>query len=769
MATVLVTTLVDALRQYHLLEPSQLDEVIRTLKDRCPEPKSLARELLQRGWLTAYQANQLLQGHGHELLLGSYVMIERIGEGGMGQVFKARNWKLGRIVALKLIRKERLANPDAVRRFQREVRAAAALQHPNIVRALDADEIGGTHLLVMEYVEGAVDLAALVHKQGPLPVAQACEYIRQAALGLQHAAERGLVHRDIKPHNLLLAAGGQVVKILDMGLARLERPADGDDRSSTMTREGMVMGTVDYLAPEQANNSHSVDIRADLYSLGCTFYFLLVGRPPFQGGEMVQKLLQHQLHEPPRVEKLRADVPAAVGSIVRKLMAKRPPDRYQTPAEAAAALAAFAGGGNDACATAPATDRTPADESRTAEVMTEDTMGSALAYMAKGGDARPAVVAPPPSRVNGRLLRQLLFAIAAGVLLLLGCIALTVWVWNRTAATKLPESQERWVIPAPKKPPVPASIDLLKLIDPAKNAVDSPWHFDGAALVSPTTGNARLQIPYSPGPEYDLTVRLQRESGTQDFCLGLMFGGKQALVHFDWPMSGWIAGLSRIDGAEQNQTTLTSAQLLLIPRKPMEIICQVRRNGIAATLDGKSIISWKGDADRLSLAERWRVPDQKALFLLSDSVFRISVLELTPVGAGQVRQVTNLLLVRSSHVIIGDGSRLAAAAFHRSIRHAQPFPATLHAPDRLFWLVGHADALVRTGPGRRQRRRRWRRRQGRQGRLRRRQSQGQKGRRLQQHGAGGGGDHPAGGAAAGADRRGRLLAHPHCRFPQRSA
>src|ERR1700733_4942422 len=149
MAVSTTATLVDALRQYRLLEAAQLEEV-KSLQIRFPDPKALAGELIRRGWLTPYQANQVLQGKGQELLLGSYVLLERVGEGGMGQVFKARNWKLGRIVALKLIRKERLDNPDAIRRFEREVRSAAALSHPNIVRALDADRIGGTHLLVME-------------------------------------------------------------------------------------------------------------------------------------------------------------------------------------------------------------------------------------------------------------------------------------------------------------------------------------------------------------------------------------------------------------------------------------------------------------------------------------------------------------------------------------------------------------------------------------------------------------------------------------------
>src|SRR3954470_2853122 len=180
----------ELLRRYRLLEPTQLEDVERVLVPRMAEAKVLGRELLQRSWLTAFQVNQLLQGRAQDLMLGSYVLLERLGEGGMGAVYKARHAKLGRTVAVKVIRKERLGKGDAVRRFQREIRAAAQLNHANIFRAYDADEVDGTHLLAMELVEGAVDLAKLVKERGPLPVADACEYIRQAALGLQHAFER---------------------------------------------------------------------------------------------------------------------------------------------------------------------------------------------------------------------------------------------------------------------------------------------------------------------------------------------------------------------------------------------------------------------------------------------------------------------------------------------------------------------------------------------------------------------------------------------------
>ncbi len=216
MTPVSTASLLDALRQSRLLEPGQMHELTQTLRGRSPEPR--AGEATDRpGLAHAVSGEPAPSGRGQELLLGSYILLERLGEGGMGQVYKAKNWKLGRVVALKLIRKERLSSEDTVRRFHREIRAAAQLSHPNIVLAYDADEVNGTHFFAMEHVEG-VDLAKLVKQHGPLPVAVACEYVRQAALGLQQAHERGMVHRDIKPHNLLLATQGSVVKILDMGL-----------------------------------------------------------------------------------------------------------------------------------------------------------------------------------------------------------------------------------------------------------------------------------------------------------------------------------------------------------------------------------------------------------------------------------------------------------------------------------------------------------------------------------------------------------------------
>jgi serine/threonine protein kinase len=360
-----VVELLDALKRLHLVEPGPLDALQR--QPAGADPKALARKLVEQNLLTPYQVNQLFRGRSNELLLGSYVLLELLGEGGMGAVYKARNWKLGQVVALKLIRKERLTNAAAVKRFQREIHASAHLSHPHIVRALDADEVAGTHFLVMEYVAGGQDLHKLVREDGPLPIEQACRYLQQAALGLQHAYERGLVHRDIKPHNLIVSGGvvssGVVtgksagptthksplhhspltthhVKILDFGLARLGE----SDESSTLTQEGSVMGTMDYLAPEQARDSHGADIRADLYSLGCTMYFLLTGQAPFAGGTAAEKMFKHQFDEPRSIQERRPETPPGLGNVVRKLMAKRPEDRYQTPAELAVDLEAILAG-----------------------------------------------------------------------------------------------------------------------------------------------------------------------------------------------------------------------------------------------------------------------------------------------------------------------------------------------------------------------------------------------------------------------------------------
>jgi tRNA A-37 threonylcarbamoyl transferase component Bud32 len=329
------------LRDSRLLDRRQLEELDR-LRGCFPETWDLVKHALRQGWLTAFQAQRLLQGRVEELFFGPYLLLDKLGQGGMGQVFKARHQLLERTVALKLVPPDLLDDTQAVRRFHREIKAVSQLSHPNIVRALSADELRGCHFLVMEYVEG-VNLARLLSRSGPLRVADACDYVRQAALGLQHAHEHGLVHRDIKPANLMLKSSERLVKVLDLGLARWRRQQEETGSATTLTLEGAVIGTPDYMAPEQTLNAHTVDIRADVYSLGCTLYHLLTGQVPFPSKSMTHKLLKHQVAEARPVEELRPDVAPALAAVIRQMMAKKPAERHQTPAEAAAALAQAGG------------------------------------------------------------------------------------------------------------------------------------------------------------------------------------------------------------------------------------------------------------------------------------------------------------------------------------------------------------------------------------------------------------------------------------------
>jgi serine/threonine protein kinase len=272
--------------------------------------------------------------------LREYILLEKIAQGGMGAVYRAVHKRLDKIVALKTLPAERMSNPNAVARFTREMKAIGKLNHPNIVQATDAGEVDGIHFLVMEYVDGT-DLSIAAHRLGPLPVATACEITRQAALGLAHAHEQGLIHRDVKPSNLLLSAAGQV-KLLDLGLALLQGRFS-DEGGDTVA--GMVMGTFDYMAPEQAEDAHAVTARADVYSLGCTLYHLLTGRAPFAArATPALKLRAHASEAVPGVRAARPAVSPALEAIVLRMLAKKPADRFASAAEVAIALAPFSAG-----------------------------------------------------------------------------------------------------------------------------------------------------------------------------------------------------------------------------------------------------------------------------------------------------------------------------------------------------------------------------------------------------------------------------------------
>ena len=260
--------------------------------------------------------------------LGHYELLQYVGGGGMGKVFRARDTRLARNVALKILSPEHASDPETVLRFQNEAQSAAQLDHDNIARVYNVDEDRGLHYIVFEFIEG-INVRDLVERKGPLSLADAVSYTLQVADALAHAAERNVVHRDIKPSNLLITPASQA-KLIDMGLARLR---EVDAAAADLTASGVTLGTFDYISPEQARDPRNTDVRSDIYSLGCTFFFMLAGRPPFLGGTMLQKLLQHQADQPPDIREFRPELPEDVNRILQKMLAKDPRHRYSSPME----------------------------------------------------------------------------------------------------------------------------------------------------------------------------------------------------------------------------------------------------------------------------------------------------------------------------------------------------------------------------------------------------------------------------------------------------
>ncbi len=327
--------LVELIRKSNLVEAARLDAYLQERKKPAATATELAQALLNDGLITTFQKEQLLQGKWRGYTIGKFKVLERLGAGGMGSVYLCEHLKMKHKVAVKVLPTTKAGDPAALGRFYREARAAGVLDHPNLVRAHDIDQDGELHYLVMDYVDG-VNLQHLVARHtGRLSIDRACHYIYQTAHGLEHAFEQGLIHRDIKPANLLVDRLG-VIRILDMGLARFFE--DTQDLLTLQYDDNNVLGTADYVSPEQAMDSHDVDIRADIYSLGATFYFLLTSQPLFPEGRVAQKLIWHKDRQPTSIRELRPDVPAELEAIVMKMLAKEREDRYQSPAEVIAAL-----------------------------------------------------------------------------------------------------------------------------------------------------------------------------------------------------------------------------------------------------------------------------------------------------------------------------------------------------------------------------------------------------------------------------------------------
>lgn len=335
MTKVTANKLLDLVRRSGLVDEARmtafLDKTTAAYGEAVMDDQNrLADLMVEGGLLTRWQADKLLAGKHKGFRLGKYKLLGQIGKGGMSSVYLAEHELMKRRVAIKVLPQNRVGDASYLERFRLEARAVAKLDDPNIVRAYDIDNEGNIHYIVMEYVDGQ-DLHQIVSQQGPLDYDVAADYITQVAKALQHAHQMGLVHRDIKPANCLVDRH-ETVKLLDLGLAKL---TEDDQSSLTMANEENVLGTADYLAPEQALNSHGADSRSDIYSLGCTLYFLLTGRPPFPEGSISERLLKHQTTNPESIFKARPDAPPSLVDICERMMAKKPDERFQSASELA--------------------------------------------------------------------------------------------------------------------------------------------------------------------------------------------------------------------------------------------------------------------------------------------------------------------------------------------------------------------------------------------------------------------------------------------------
>lgn len=380
--------------QSGLLSEQQFAQAQEALAD-VDSVKEVARQLVLRHGLTRWQVEQLLLRQ-TKFYLGKYQLLEQLGQGGMGKVFKARRGSSPRKLALKVMRKKSLQTPNAIERFHREVQTLAALNHPNIIAAIDAESAGDTHFLVMEYVEGW-DLNHWVKYHFPLPLDWVCECIRQAALGLQYAHERGLVHRDIKPGNVLVVAESvhdkPLTKLLDLGMARFS--SEGNEEE--LAKRGHIMGTPDYIAPEQARNAVDIDPRSDIFSLGCTLFKVVTGEVPFSGDTSRAKLKARLKKDAPKLSSRRSDVSQGLDAVVTKMLAREPKQRFQTPGQVAIALEPFCGEFVDLTRSR---SRTGSDPSMVFEDDEEDTTAQIYAFFDQLSEQPSQVRGSAPSDVT---------------------------------------------------------------------------------------------------------------------------------------------------------------------------------------------------------------------------------------------------------------------------------------------------------------------------------------------------------------------------------
>jgi eukaryotic-like serine/threonine-protein kinase len=527
-----VSKFLDTVEQSGLVEKSQLARTIADLErdsgsEAANDSLIVSTRLTSDGLITEWQRKRLLEGRHAGFFLGKYRLLDHLGTGGMSSVYVAEHPLMRRRVAIKVLPRNRVNDSSYLARFHREARAVAALDHPNIVRAFDVDydkEVD-VHYLVMEYIEGQ-DLHTLVARDGPLPYRTAAEYIRQAADGLGHAHAAGVVHRDVKPANLLIDTK-QVVKLLDMGLART---SDDVDASLTKDYDERMLGTVDYLAPEQALDSHLVDPRADIYSLGCTLYFALTGKPPFPDGTLAQRVLMHQTKEPAEISQMRPDVPASLVAILQRMMAKKTVARYQSAAEVSQALTAWIARYDAGDTRLPAVKHDSDEELKLAPLDDEPSRGrpAAATKAVSSAAEKSATVKSDTTRVDRTVVGKVAVG-RSGTLPVAKPISSTVKGTGTKAPTAKPPSGTSSPTQMPPAHAAPNNKPGSSVKNaPAKTAASSgqPLKKPGSSIkgmptkpATPTAQNAAPATPSSP------TAEILPELPPVEALLGPLSGG----------------------------------------------------------------------------------------------------------------------------------------------------------------------------------------------------------------------------------------------------
>ncbi len=605
--------------------------------------------------------------------LGDFELLERLGEGGMGTVYKARHATLGTTYAVKLLHHRRQADRATIERFQREMVALGRLDHPNIVRAVDAGEEDGIHYLVMEFVDG-VDLARVLRQRGALSISNAAEAARQAALGLAYVHQQGRVHRDVKPSNLMVGTDG-TVKLLDLGLARVEEyaldeaPGATDDvlelgSTIELTRTHQVMGTLEYMSPEQAASSKSVDDKSDLYSLGCTLYKLLTGHSPFASEKSMtamSQVLAHVEKPAPPVRNFRPEVPAELAALLERLLAKRREHRPASAADVAAALAPFAAGAN-------------------LKKLSHETPAAADASSSAGSSK--TVVLPSSSnhvRPRKRVPWGAVVLASTAVLLLVGCpVGLVIYALTQIDREVFVERGPVMVTPAPpivheysngdaassnstvasaesdandaltagEAGPV---VNLIPLLDPERDIRGNDWALVNGALVSRADVPSMLHFPYRPPAHYRWEATVQRLENAESLQIGLVAGGQPLVIIVDGhPAEGPYTGMYRLNGRGINahQTSVYTGQVLR-PGQPVRLAAWVKHDGgrahVRLDADGQTLFSWLGSISSTGSDGNFPPNDPGALFLGNwTASLRVSDIRLIPLaGDGEVIEFTD--------------------------------------------------------------------------------------------------------------------------------